>query len=104
MPHVRPRGAAMTRPMVHNYKKAIRKLYVPVGLDRFDSNYTGPVGSEVFVVSSWGRFRGLESVERFPDGKPKHWGSCWPSSLRPIRARSMSYIGLARKTRGARAC
>lgn len=64
--------------LMRTYRVAIRKRYVPVGLDRFDPSTTVPPGTVVNVVAAWGPFRGLETV----DGH--HAGSCGKGSLRPV--------------------
>jgi len=64
--------------MKKRYQRGVRKIYDPIGLDRFRPNTTLTPGSECFVVASWGPFRGLETR----DGTPA--GSCGKGSLRRL--------------------
>jgi hypothetical protein len=63
--------------MEKRYKRGIRKVYRPVGLDRFDPHTRVAPGTIVYVVASWGPFRGLE----LSDGT--YVGSCGKGSLAP---------------------
>jgi hypothetical protein len=66
--------------ITHRYRRPVRKVYDPVGLDRFDPHTAVAPGTIVLVVASWGPFRGLQTL----DGK--HAGSCGKGSLRPVRS------------------
>jgi len=59
------------------YKRGIRKVYQPVGWDRFDPSTPARPGDLVLVVAAWGPFRGLESLEG------RYLGSCGKGSLQP---------------------
>lgn len=65
----------------HSYKRPVSKVYRPNGWDRFDrASYheTPGDGQVVYVVASWGPFRGIEWTT--PDGA-RHHGSCGRGSL-----------------------
>jgi hypothetical protein len=64
--------------MEHTYKRPMRKLYRPVGLDRFDAKHDIPPGTVVLVTASWGPFRGIVTL----DGRTH--GSCGKGSLVPV--------------------
>jgi hypothetical protein len=73
--------------MTYTYKRPFRKVFSPVGWDRFDScsPEQPAAGQIVHVTSAWGPFRGLEWTT--PDGA-RHHGSCGQGSLRPVRSKS----------------
>jgi len=63
---------------MRHYKRPIRKLFVPVGFDRFDPSTSAKPYTVVYVDSAWGPFRGLRSATG------ACLGSCGKGSLLPV--------------------